>query len=90
MGRVDFASLRAKDERGLSLKILRVFILFALQTSIVLTSISFRQATFPRGESKIYDGESKEIIFNEICVFARIEPPENHFGNFFKLFSKNL
>ena len=40
--------MRAKDERFLFLKRLRAFILHALQTSIALTSISFRQATSPR------------------------------------------
>ncbi len=49
LGRVDFASNASKRrERFLFLKRLRAFILLALQTSIVLTSISFRQATSPR------------------------------------------
>ena len=53
LGRVDFASLRAKDERGLAtFQDYRVSPLLTLMTSIVLTSISFRQATFPKGESK--------------------------------------
>ena len=73
--RVNFASNASKRrERFLFLKRLRVFILLALQTSIVLTSISFRQATFPKGESKEWrftcfigracpEGESKEWRF---------------------------
>ena len=49
LGRVDFASNASKRrERFLFFKRLRAFILLALQTSIVLTSISFRQATSPR------------------------------------------
>ena len=49
LGRVDFASNASKRrERFLFLKRLRAFRLLALQTSIVLTSISFRQATSPR------------------------------------------
>ncbi len=49
LGRVDFASNASKRrERFLFLKRLRAFILLALQTSIALTSISFRQATSPR------------------------------------------
>ena len=53
LGRMYFASNASKRrERFLFFKRLRAFILLALQTSIVLTSISFRQATFPKGESK--------------------------------------
>ena len=44
---------RAKDERGLSFsKFYESRLPLAFMTSIVLTSISFRQATFPKGESK--------------------------------------
>ena len=48
LGRMYFASNASKRrERFLFFKRLRAFILLALQTSIVLTSISFRQATLP-------------------------------------------
>ena len=49
LGRVDFVSEASKRrERFLIPKMLRPSILVALQTSIVLTFISFRQATSPR------------------------------------------
>ena len=66
LGRMYFASNASKRrERFLFLKRLRAFILLALQTSIVLTSISFRQATFPKGESKEW-----------ICPFHRESLPQ--------------
>ena len=53
LGRVDFTSEANKSrERSLLSYMLRAFTLFAIKTSIVLTFISFRQATFPKGESK--------------------------------------
>ena len=46
-------AMRVKDERGLVLQEhCEYHTLFALMTSIGLTSISFRQPTFPKGESK--------------------------------------
>ena len=52
LGRVDFTSKASKRRERSCIKSIENISIILVLTSIVLTSISFRQATFPKGESK--------------------------------------